>query len=498
MRWKLIVGNVVAVVLVGLLAWLIVRGQVADALSHDVNPTVERSVGLFDAVRTAEGDRFLRVVVDGAQQQDLQQVFSFGTASDQGNAAFAFAQSYSRTLGASFPPAHPRAADLVAVTDPDGHVLARNTDRSADRNRDLRAEYESVAYALSTGGHVTRDFLKYDQQRWFDVAMAPIVVNGQLRGLLLVGYEIADSVAAQDKQILGVDVGYLIREGNQYTLHSLSFGTQADKDVLLHWANTPGNNPAGDSPSPAHEVAINGQTYSLSSKAMPGIFHSPGGPAHAGFIVLENLTAVRAPSNTTTLAIPLLALLGLLIVVVYNTLVANYLLKPIEQIEEGLLRIINGDRDHRLEIQHAELGGIVYRVNQLVSELTGTEEEADESGRISRPPPRPQPAAPAAEGPLIDENAIGTFNAAANPADAQLAQQLSGEPENDYYERLRREYTTARQRAGLGTDGMTHEQFVESVRASEQMLAQKYALTLVRFQVQTQGGQVIFRPVPIR
>jgi hypothetical protein len=184
------------------------------------------------------------------------------------------------------------------------------------------------------------------------------------------------------------------------------------------------------------------------------------------------------------------------LIAVYNILMANYLLQPIEQIEEGLLRIINGDRDHRIEVQHAELGGIVYRINQLVSELTGAEEEADESGRISRPPPRPAPAAQTA--PVIDESAIGSFNPTGNPADAQLAQQLAAEPENDYYERLRRESNAARQRAGLGADGMTHEQFVETVRASEQALAQKYQLTLVRFQVQAQGNQVVFRPVPIR
>jgi hypothetical protein len=54
-------------------------------------------------------------------------------------------------------------------------------------------------------------------------------------------------------------------------------------------------------------------------------------------------------------------------------------------LEKGLLKIINGDQAHRLELQHAELGGIVYRINQLVQTLTG-EEESDESGRVSRPP----------------------------------------------------------------------------------------------------------------
>jgi HAMP domain-containing protein len=504
MRWKLIAGNVLALLLVGLLAWVLVRGQVADALAREVDPSVQRSVGLFDAVRTAEGEQFKNVVSDGAQRADLRQIFSRGTVSEQAAEAFDFAQRYSREIGRQYPPGRPRDADVVAVLNAEGRVLARNVDANQDRNRDLRTEYEVVEYALGGGGRVARDFLKYDQQKWYDVALAPVMVDGQLRGLLLVGYEIGDSIAAEDKRRLGADVGYLFREGNQFALHSLSFGTQAEKDELLRWANSPEANLAAlfnsDAASPVRDVTIGGDTWRLSAQAMPGV-HRPTRPgaSRPGFLVLQNLSDARAPATGATLPILWLMLVGLLLIVVYNIGVANYLLQPIEQIEEGLLRIINGDRNHRIEIQHAELGGIVYRINQLVSELTGAEEEADESGRISHPTARPaaQPAAEASA-PLIDESSIGTFNPAGNPADAHLVQMLAAEPENDYYDRLRREYLTARQRAELGPDGMSHEQFVESVRASEQMLAQKYALTLVRFQVQAVGSQVIFRPIPIR
>lgn len=503
MRWKLVAGNVLALLLVGLIAWVLVRSQVADALAHDVDPSVQRSVGLFEAVRTAEGERFKSVVVEGAQRADVRAIFGLGTVSEQSAAAFEVAQRYSRELATQYPPARPREADIVAVTNAEGRVIARNIDANQDRNRDLRSEYEAVEYALRDGGHVVRDFLKFDQQKWYDVVIAPVVVDNQLRGLLLVGYEIADSIAHQDKRQLGVDVGYLIREGSQFVLHSLSFGTQAEKDALLRWANSPEAGLAelfnSDHASPVRDVQIGDNVFRVTARAMPGV-HRPTRPGQTrpGFVVLQNLSEVRAPATSTTLPILWMMLFGLAVVVVYNIGVANSLLQPIEQIEEGLLRIINGDRDHRIEVQHPELGGIVYRINQLVSELTGAEEEADESGRISRPPPRQAPVAPDAAAPLVDESSIGTFNPATNPADAQLAQFLASEPENDYYDRLRREYLQARQRAGLGPDGMSHEQFVESVRATEQMLAQKYALTLVRFQVQVQGNQVIFRPVPIR
>lgn len=508
MRWKAIAGNVLAVLLAGLLSWLVVRGQVSDALERDVAPSVERGVDLFEAMRTAEGEQFKTLVATGAERADVRAVFALGTASERNQAAFQLAQAYGRELGSSFPPRRPREADIVALANAEGRVLARNVDPNQDRDRNLRAEYEAVDQALAGTGNVTRDYLKYDQQKWYDVAVAPVRSEGRVVGLLIVGYEIGDSVAREESQRLGADVGYLIRDGNRFILESLSFGAQGDKEALLNWLNGEGNAAqvlASDSRGPARELTISGDTWRASLRAMPSVIRpTRQGAVRPGFIVMRNATAARAPAGSTTVPILIFTGFGLLLVLGYNVYLANYMLRPIEQIEEGLLRIINGDRDFRIELQHAELGGIIYRVNQLVSELTGAEEETDEAGRISRPPPpRPAPAAPAAQAvdttpPIIDDSAIATFNPQGNPADAGLLQQLSAEPEHAYFERLHREYLTARQQAGRGPDGQTMEQFIEMVRAAEQMLSQAHSLTSVRFQVSAQGDQVVFRAIPIR
>src|SRR5437867_587652 len=107
MRWKLIVGNVAALLIAGLLAWVVVRGQVSDALGKDIDPAVQRGVGLFDAVRTADGERFKNVISDGAQREDVRAIFALGTVSDQTTAAFEFAQRYARELGTSYPTGRP-------------------------------------------------------------------------------------------------------------------------------------------------------------------------------------------------------------------------------------------------------------------------------------------------------------------------------------------------------------------------------------------------------
>src|SRR5579871_1847317 len=103
MRWKLIAGNVAAVLLAGLLAWVMVRSKAADALSRDIDASVQRGVGLFSAVRTAEADRLRGLTVDGSQRQQLQAVFALSTVSEQSTAAAAFANALANELSAEYP-----------------------------------------------------------------------------------------------------------------------------------------------------------------------------------------------------------------------------------------------------------------------------------------------------------------------------------------------------------------------------------------------------------
>jgi methyl-accepting chemotaxis protein len=66
------------------------------------------------------------------------------------------------------------------------------------------------------------------------------------------------------------------------------------------------------------------------------------------------------------------------LVIVVGFLLGSHFLAPVEQIEEGILRVINGDLEHRFEVRSSEFGGLAYRVNQLVAELTGEEEVEEE------------------------------------------------------------------------------------------------------------------------
>lgn len=72
--------------------------------------------------------------------------------------------------------------------------------------------------------------------------------------------------------------------------------------------------------------------------------------------------------------------LGLLLVGIVGSALGAYISRPISQLEEGLLSIINGKTDTRFELEHEELGGLVSRINSLLNSLTGVS-EADDEGR---------------------------------------------------------------------------------------------------------------------
>ncbi len=369
MRWKLLVGNVVAVLLVGILGWALVRSRAAEALATDVAPSVDRSTSLLDAVRAQDGDQLVDAVEAATHAPDLAAVFAADSESAQRDAAFTFSEAMARQVGAQVP-RRGRPAELVAVLSADGRVVGRNADRRLDVGRNVGQEFPAVQNALAAPrGHVVRDYIKYGEQGWLEVAVAPVIVNDQIRGGLLVGFVLADSAARSDAQRIGVAVGYLFRDGESCMVQSLSVGQQREKEQLRAWCNQRGLQNLLRGRQSA-TLTLGDEEYLAMSTPMPGAYT----PGNAGALVLRSITAAKAPADDVALPVLLTTLLGLLVAVGYNLYLAMYFEKPIEQIEDGLLQIINGNREHRINVEHPELGGIVYRANQLVSELTGVEE----------------------------------------------------------------------------------------------------------------------------
>jgi HAMP domain-containing protein len=375
MRWKLVVGNVLAVLLVGILGWMLSRGRASEELATDVAPSVDRATSLLDAVRAQDGDQLVDAVEAATHAPDIAAVLSADSESAQRDAAFTFSEAMARQIGAQIQ-RRGRPADLVAVLSPDGRVLGRNADRRLDAGRNVGQEFPAVAHALSAPrGHVVRDYIRYGEQGWLEVAVAPVMVDDHIRGGLLVGFVLADSASRSDAQRIGVDVGYLFREGDGCMVQSLSVGQQREKEQLRAWC-TQRQLQTLLRGRQSTTLTLGDDQYLAMTIPMPGAYSA----GSAGAVVLRSITASRAPANDVAFPMLLAMLLGLVVSVGYNLYIAMYFEKPIEQIEDGLLQIINGNREHRINVEHAELGGIVYRVNQLVGELTGVDEDNEGSG----------------------------------------------------------------------------------------------------------------------
>jgi hypothetical protein len=182
--------------------------------------------------------------------------------------------------------------------------------------------------------------------------------------------------------------------------------------------------------------------------------------------------------------------LGILLVCLGGFLLGNYLSRPIEELEEGLLTILNGKTDLRFEIEHAELGGLVFRLNSLLNQLMGVQEDdTDEEGRPSRPPA----ASDFQDALAVDERSV---SAPSNSVDAALVASLRSESENSYYGRLFREYIAAKRSLGDPIDHITEANFVGRIRNSEGEMREKHGKP-VRYRVETRGREVILIAVPL-
>jgi hypothetical protein len=156
-------------------------------------------------------------------------------------------------------------------------------------------------------------------------------------------------------------------------------------------------------------------------------------------------------------------------------------MRPISTLEEGLLAVLNGQTDRRIELEHAELGGLAFRINQLLNQFMGIEEDTtDDEGRVSRAP-----------------NAASFASMeVSEQVDPATAAALAQEPAAQYYARIYREYIGAKRALGEPVDHVTEQAFVSRVQSMEQEAAQKQGRP-VRFQIQTRGNEVVFQPVAL-
>ena len=201
---------------------------------------------------------------------------------------------------------------------------------------------------------------------------------------------------------------------------------------------------------------------------------------------------IQDPSGLAMLPIFGAMAVGIVLVIVGGWLLGNYITRPINMLEEGLLAILNGQTDKRFELDHSELGGLAFRIDQLLNQLMGVEEDTtDAEGRVSMAPNAAN---------FTDALAVDDKRMMQPPSeitmDPESIRALATEPANQYYARIYREYVAAKRAIGEATDHISEQAFAARIQGMEQESAQKYGRP-VRYQVQARNREVVLLAVPL-
>ncbi|MDB5217136.1 MAG: hypothetical protein JWO86_5063, partial [Myxococcaceae bacterium] len=472
MRNKIIAVNAVIVLIVGLLAFAIVRTQLAAETSSpdQLKKSAQRDVAGAAAQLQLDALRAERWLAMKATEPATRAALGKATPDARGDAARQLcdqiASAASGALGAK--------PSIVAVVDNSGKIVGRNGS-DLNRGEDIGSAYPAFKEAIAKaqpGSDVWTDKARADQ---YIASYVPVRDENRAAGMLLIGIAINDALA---------------RVGDITTGRGVLLVT-ANGDVAANSGN------AGEDVKNAVKASVQDVKNSLSTGNVVAsgngdvIFASA---PLAGFGDGHHIAAVAAAPKSLLPgadAIPLSILgvmaLGLVLVIAGGWFLGNYISRPIAALEEGLLMILNGQTDKRFELDHAELGGLAFRIDQLLNQLMGVEEDnTDDEGRVSKAPT----AANFGDALSVDKSGQ---SAAGGDVDAA---KLAAEPIDAYYARLYREYITAKKALGEQVDHITDAAFKSRIQGMETDASAKHGRP-VRYHVQSNGREVVLLAVPL-
>ncbi len=473
MRNKIIAVNAVIVLIVGLLAFAIVRTRLGAATTGEtqLKRSAQRDVSGAAARLQLDALRTERWLAGRASDAVTRAALSKATPDARGDAATHLCdQLASEAAGALG-----HKPSIVAVVDMAGKIVGRNGS-NLSRGDDVASAYPSFKDALAKsrpGSDVWTDKARADQ---FVASYAPVLhENGRPAGMLVIGVALTDALASISEATDARDL-LLVSSQNQEIVASSTGASEGTKAALrAHSADVKNAIATG------HAVAATADTWTFAVAPL----HTFGEGERIA-IVASAPPSLLEGAEGIPLSILATMVLGLVLVVIGGFVLGNYISRPIAALEEGLLAILNGQTDKRFELDHAELGGLAFRIDQLLNQLMGVEEDnTDAEGRVSKAPTAANFGA-----------ALSVEAAPSGPAGSMDAARLASEPAEAYYARLYREYIAAKKALGEQVDHITDAAFRTRIQGMEQDATAKHGRP-VRYQVQTNGREVILLAVPL-
>lgn len=482
MRLKLIAGNLMIVLLVGLGSYLVVRTQLRGELARELENGIVDDAELFARSWRSDGSRLADWVAKRAQSQSVARAFTTSGESKRRRRAFEAAQEVSRWFQDPARGRHERP-HVVALIDETGRVIARDTDPNRMFGEPLLGQLRMLRSVLQRGS--TRYGVWRLDDKLLQVGASPVRKDdGSIVGALLVGYDLSNGYAKREARLTGHDVLFLTDQGIYSTSTSVAVRDALEQALFSPPLDAETQAALTGKPTLPWTTELRGTRYVGVTSVLPR-----ARSAAAGFVLLANQSE-RTELASIADMILWLTLLGALGVAIYGYMASNNIMAPIEQMEDDLLAVINGRNDVRLEVETPELGGLSYRINQLINLFTGVAEEDDEGRAVT--------SSGGWEAVSITGPDIPRTNAPGTPRENDPeALELAAIPESQYFEQLHAEYLAAKQSLGEDVSGIPRGRFVERIRGNADHLVKKHGARMVRFKVETIGGQVNLRPLVI-
>ncbi|MBX3201240.1 MAG: hypothetical protein KF894_24085 [Labilithrix sp.] len=468
MRNKIIAVNAVVVLIVGLLAFAIVKTQLSLATSStdQLKRSAQRDAVAVAAKLQLDGLRAERWLSAKAADPATRALLTKATPDARGDAA----RQLSDQIANAAPAALGAKPSIVAVVDGNGKILGRNGS-DLGRGDDVSATYPAFKEALAKttpGSDVWTDTKRADQ---YIASYAPVHDENNREMMLVIGVALNDALARVTEASGGRGV-LLVNESGDVLAN-----TQASDDVKK--AVKDGAGDVKNAITTGNVIAGGKDEVLFAAAPLDGFGEKKSA------VVAVAPTSLLEGANGIAYSILGAMALGLILVVAGGWFLGTYISRPIAVLEEGLLAILNGQSDKRFELDHAELGGLAFRIDQLLNQLMGVEEDnTDEQGRVSKAPT----AASFGDAYSVDRSGQGGGGGGA-PALAQ-------EPAEQYYTRLYSEYIAAKRSLGEQVDHITDAAFRSRIQGMEQEAASKHGRP-VRYQVQVNGREVVLLAVPL-
>jgi hypothetical protein len=370
----------------------------------------------------------------------------------------------------------------------------------------------------SPEGTMLSSFLTLDNKVYVVVAARLDDPSGKYLGAVLVGYEVGTGVAWEDTAItLGIrpvlqqclddkldgveqhnaalcenemskqenGVTYLLRNKKGQTLRA---GTSLPNDD----ANRLTQDSKDLEAEPSRTLGA------LLAKANPVLVEEPPDGESLRAILTVDVEAAVSMFHTMKVVIVLLGILVFLVGMLILQLISRSFAKPFERIDAGVHEIIGGNFEYtfpfnfREELPRSMAQSLTIMKAVLLGLPLPEDQERDDSWASNL---RIEGEAGETSSPPVDEETGEELE-----TQAELGEVNSDgikESATEYYRRLFREYTQAKQKLGEDTSKITYIKFVEKIAKTEKALREKYEVKQILLRVETKDTQVVLVPLKV-